>query len=86
MSVQANAAGTGVVIGGTLKGDVNRDGCVGIVDKQKILQSDTMNQRVERDKPHRYFADFNNDGWVKYSDYSNLIANYGKGTCKPGDL
>jgi hypothetical protein len=86
VSVKPNAAGTGIVTGGSLMGDVNRDGCVGIVDKQKILQSDTMNQRVQPDKPHRYFADFNQDGWVRYSDYSILIANYGKGTCKPGDL
>ncbi len=66
--------------------DITRDGCVGVVDYQKLMQSDTWNQTVRPDKPHLYAADIDHSGKVDIGDYRILSANYGKGTCKPGDL
>jgi len=81
-----NAAGTALVTSGSLIGDVNKDGCVGKVDYQKMHQTDTWLKQTSPSKPHIYASDLDGDSWVRTSDNSLLIANYGRGVCAPGDL
>jgi len=85
-AVKPNAAGTGTVLSGSLVGDINKDGCVGKVDYNKLHQSDTWLKQVRADKPHLYAADLDQDGWVRAGDHRLLLANYGKGVCLPADL
>lgn len=70
----------------SLQGDIDRDGCVGRVDLDKMFQSDTWMQKVKSNKQHTYFADINQDYIIDIDDYYILLSNYGKGNCVADEL
>jgi hypothetical protein len=89
-SVKANATGTAVVYAtpSGMLGDITHDGCVGVVDYQKLMQ--VYNKPVIPTNEVTQASDLDQSFVVNYKDYRVLMANYGKGNCntngRTGDL